>query len=273
MQFGSVLKEWRQHRRLSQLALSGLSGISQRHISFLENGRAQPSRPTILALADCMDVPLRERNGLLQAAGFAAAYPESLDDEQMVVFTQALEAQLNHHDPYPAIVLDGRWNMVMANTGALRFFAEFVDPARWLEDIGNPESFQVARLVLHEGGLAPYVVNWTELVSSFLQRARRDLLANPANQLLPVLIDEILSHPRASKRWQAPQWRSPPAPAITLTMRKDDLTLSLFTMLAHFGAPQNVSLEELALESFYPADSATRDWFEAVNAGLSKTTH
>ena len=137
----------------------------------------------------------------------------------------------------------------------------------------TPESFQVARLVLHENGLAPYIANWTELVASFLQRARRDLLANPANQELPVLIEEILSHPRASKRWQAPQWRSPPAPAITLKMQKDGLTLSLFTMLAHFGAPQNVSLEELALESFYPADAQTRDWFEAVNAGSSNTAH
>ncbi len=273
MQFGSVLKQWRQHRRLSQLALSGLSGISQRHISFLENGRAQPSRPTILALADCMDVPLRERNGLLQAAGFSAAYPESLDDEQIGVFKQALEAQLNHHDPYPAIVLDGRWNMVMANTGALRFFAEFVDPMTWLQDIGNPEAFQIARLVLHDNGLAPFIVNWTELVQSFLQRARRDLLANPANQELPILIEEILSHPRASKRWQAPQWRSPPAPAITLAMRKDGLSLSLFTMLAHFGAPQHVSLEEMSLESFFPANAATREWFDAVTAGASNTRH
>lgn len=268
MQFGSVLKQWRQHRRMSQMALSGESGISQRHISFLENDRSHPTRPTVLALADCLDVPLRERNALLQAAGFAAAYPETLEDSQASVFQTALQALLDHHEPYPAIVLDGHWNMTMANGGVLRFFGEFVDPMTWLADIGSPERFQIARLVLHEAGLAPHIENWDELVASFLQRARRDLLANPENPHLPAFIDEILSHPRANRRWRTPEWRRPPAPAINLIMRAGDARLSLFTMLAHFGAPQNIALEELSVESFYPADEATRDWFDAL-AGAS----
>ncbi|MCB1685039.1 MAG: helix-turn-helix transcriptional regulator [Pseudomonadales bacterium] len=188
-EFGRMLKDWRRHRRMSQLGLSSHSGISQRHISFLETGRSNPSRGMVLALADTLDVPLRERNALLQSAGFAAGFSEQpLDSKAMSTFQSALQATLNHHEPFPAIVLDGRWNLVMANAGALRFFGLFVDMGQALADIGSPMHFQIARLCLHDRGLKPFIVNWEDLAWSFLQRARRALLHNPRDPHLPELI-------------------------------------------------------------------------------------
>jgi transcriptional regulator with XRE-family HTH domain len=257
--FGTLLKDWRQHRRISQLGLSSLSGISQRHISFLETGRSRPSRAMVLALSDSLDIPLREQNALLQSAGFTAAYSDSpLEGGRTAVFEEALKATLDHHEPYPAMVLDGRWNLVMANQGALRFFGLFVDIFEALQAIGSPTEFQVARLCLREEGLKPYIVNWEELAFSFLARARRALLVNPRDPLLPELIREVSEHPDAPAEWRRPDWTTPPEPALAMHMRKDGVDYSLFTMLAHFGAAQSVTLEELSVEIFYPADDATR---------------
>ncbi|MCZ6854615.1 MAG: helix-turn-helix transcriptional regulator [Gammaproteobacteria bacterium] len=259
LDFGAVLRDWRHHRRLSQLDLATQSGISQRHISFLETGRSNPSRPMVLALSDSLDIPLRERNWLLHSAGYTAFYAEQpLDEDAIAVFHNALKATLAHHEPYPAMVLDGRWNMVMANEAALRFFAIFIDPFTALGQMGSPTEFQIVRLCLSELGLKPYIANWQELTSTFLQRARRALVVNPNDVLLPVLIDEIQSHPDAPVQWRTPDWSTPPAPAINMVLEKDGTRYALFTMLAHFGAPQHVTIEELTVESFYPADETTR---------------
>lgn len=264
-QFGHLLRDWRQHRRLSQLALSSRSGISQRHISFLETGRSRPSRPTVLALSDALDIPLRERNALLQRGGFAPLYGEArLDDATMALFREALDTALTHHDPYPAIVLDGRWNLVMANQGALRFFGQFVDMGAALEAMGSPREFQIVRLCISDQGFKPFIVNWQELTYSFLQRARRALLVNPNDPLLPILIEEIVEAPDAPQDWRAPDWTTPPAPALNMVMRKGQRQYSLFTMLAHFGAPRDVTVEELSIESFYPADEATRTYLQEL---------
>lgn len=266
--FGYLLRDWRQHRRLSQLALSSRSGISQRHISFLETGRSRPSRPTVVALSDALDIPLRERNALLRRSGFAPMYGEgTLDSQSMAAFREALELALAHHEPYPAMVLDGRWNMILANQGALRFFSQFIDIPAALQAIGAPAEFQVVRLCLDQRALRPSIVNWEELAFSFLQRARRALLINPNDPLLPVLIDEILEAPGAPRAWHAPDWSTPPAPAVPMVLQRGTATYSLFTMLAHFGAPQDVTIEELSVETFYPTDTATREHLEVLAAG------
>jgi transcriptional regulator with XRE-family HTH domain len=261
--FGSLLKDWRHHRRMSQLSLSAQSGISQRHISFLETGRSNPSRATVLALSDSLDIPLRERNTLLRCAGFSAQYSETgLSEAENRVFREALHATLAHQEPYPALVLDGRWNLVMANDAAFRFFGRFVDVAAALTRPGA-EDFQLVRLCLADDGLKPFIVNWQELVWSFLQRVRRALLINPRDRRLPVLIDEILAHPDAPAVWREPDWSSRPAPAISMVMQKDGEQFALFTLLAHFGSAQQVTLEELSVELFYPADDATRERLQA----------
>jgi transcriptional regulator with XRE-family HTH domain len=257
--FGSLLKDWRNHRRVSQLRLATDSGISQRHISFLETGRSNPSRAMVLALSDTLDIPLRERNTLLRTAGYSAIYSEEgLTEASNRVFREALQATMDHQEPFPAIVLDGRWNLVMANQGALRFFGLFIDIAQSLADL-QVQDFQMARLTMAENGLKPYISNWQELAYAFLQRARRALLVNPRDPGLPLLIEEIVSHPEAPTSWQAPDWSSPPVPAINMTLEKDGERYSLFTMLAQFGSAQQITLEELSVELFYPADSATRE--------------
>ena len=262
--FATLLKQWRQHRRLSQLDLASRTGVSQRHLSFLETGRANPSRPMVLALASGLDVPLRERNSLLQSAGFAAAFAERpLDTESQRVFRQAIEKTLAHQEPYPAIVLDGNWNMALANQAAYRFFGHFIDPVAALAAIGAPQQFQMVRLCLSEAGLKPYIVNWHELVASFLARARQAQLVNPKHPHLPVIIEEILSHPDAPKDWRT-VWTVHNDPALLMTMRKDADEFRLFTMLAHFGSPMDVTLEELSVELFYPADEPTRQFFAAT---------
>ena len=157
------------------------------------------------------------------------------------------------------MVLDGHWNLVMANQGALAFFGQFMDVFAALEAIGNPSHFQMARLCLDDRGLKPYIVNWEELALSFLARARRALLVNPRDPNLPVLIAEILDHPDAPADWRKPEWSSPPAPAIAMRLALDGAEYTLFTMLAHFGSAQHVTLEELSVETFYPADEVTRE--------------
>jgi len=262
--FGGLLKDWRNHRRISQLHLSTQSGISQRHISFLETGRSNPSRAMVLALADSLDIPLRERNTLLQCAGYSAIYSEgSLADDAHQIFRDALQATLDHQEPYPAMVLDGQWNLVMANQGALQFFGQFVDIGEALAAIDAPD-FQIIRLCLAQQGLKPFISNWQELTYAFLQRLRRALLVNPRNNRLPLLIEEIITHPQAPGSWREPDWSTPPAPAINMRMEKDGEQYALFTMLAHFGAAQQVTLEELSVELFYPADARTRENLHAL---------
>ncbi len=260
IEFGSVLRDWRQHRRMSQFDLAAQSGSSQRHISFLETGRSNPSRGMVLALSDSLDIPLRERNTLLQSAGFSAAYADQpLEDADVQVVREALTATLDHHEPYPAMVLDGRWNLIMANESALRFFSLFVDPFTALGRMGAPTEFQMVRLCLSDLGLKPYIANWQDLAYSFLQRARRALVVNPKDPLLPGLIEEIMSHPEAPSSWQKPDWSTPPAPALSMVLEHEGGRYAFFTMLAHFGAPQHVTIEELSVETFYPADQPTKD--------------
>lgn len=264
LDFGQVLRSWRQHRRVSQLKLATASGISQRHISFLETGRSSPSRGMVLALSDSLNIPLRERNALLQSAGFRSAYDEQpLDDQSVALFRQTLEVALKHHEPYPALVLDGRWNIVMANNAATRFFSLFIDLNQALRGDKHPD-FQLIRICLAPDGLKPYINNWESFIYALLQRARRALLINPRDPGLPQIIESILSHPDAPEQWHNPAWSAPVQPVMPMQMTKNGNHYSLFTMLAHFGAPQHVTIEELSVETLYPADEPTRRHLEAL---------
>ncbi len=262
LSFGALLKEWRGHRRMSQLQLAVASGISQRHISFLETGRAQPSRRTILDLSDTLDVPLRERNALLLRAGFSALYSEQpLAQADLGLFREALDQMLLHHEPYPALIVDGRWNLISSNAAALSFFSQFVDLSNLAQsaDTADPnQAFPLARLCMSDDGLKPYFENWEEVAYTFLQRARGALLANPMDREIEALIQFLQSHPDAPKSWLNPSWNTAPPPAITMRLRKDGQRFALFTVLAHFGAPQQIAAQELSVELFFPADEATR---------------
>ncbi len=221
----------------------------------------------MLALTTSLDVPLRERNSLLQSAGFAAAFAEGdLDADSHALFREAIDQTLAQQEPYPALVLNGRWNIIMGNASAMRFFGLFIDPFAALEEMGNPDEFQLARLCLSDRGLAPFIDNWTEVMGMFLSRARQAMIANPRDPGLPGLIEEIVSHPNAPSDWQQ-LWSAHPAPAIALSMTTTGpmrQTFSLFTMLAHFGAPGDITLEEVSVELFYPADAATKRQLQAL---------
>lgn len=257
--FGDLLRQWRSHRRLSQLTLAVESGISQRHISFLETGRAQPSRRTVLDLAETLNVPLRERNTLLLRAGFSDAYSDGpLPSAQDGLFREALDQILARHEPYPGLIVDGSWNLLASNQGAMRLFAEFIDLGVLMAQIGEdaPE-FPIVRMCMEDDGLKPYIENWEEVVYTFLQRARATLLANPMHTTAKRLVDYLEHHPAAPQAWHAPIWNAPTVPALGLRLRKGDTRYALFTMLAHFGAPQQITAEELSVELFFPADQAT----------------
>ncbi|MEM9316281.1 MAG: helix-turn-helix transcriptional regulator [Pseudomonadota bacterium] len=264
--FGALLREWRQHRRMSQLALATEANVSQRHVSFLESGRSNPSPVTVACLADALSIPLRERNVMLRTAGFAPRYAEDeLGAGIDPAFMQALEAVLTHHEPFPAMVLDGRWNQVMANAAALRFFSLFIDiEAATAAQAGT--DYQIARLCLDDRWLKPYITNWEVVVESLLRRARLALVANPRDEGLAGFIDEVIAHPEAPAAWRAPARSTPPDPVLTMDMARDGRTWRLFTMLAHFGNPQSVTLQELSVETFFPADESTRVLFEELAA-------
>jgi len=268
--FGSILKDWRNLRKISQLELSFNAGISQRHISFLETGRARPSRQSVLTLAESLDVPLRERNVLLHAAGFAPVFSAApLESSGMELFRHALDITLQHHEPYPAVVLNGRWNLIKANDAALRLFSCFVEPAKLLADPGR--DFQVVRLCLSDEGLRPCIQNWAELVFAFLTRIRRLLVQNPTDEGAKGIVEEIVSHPDAPQRWRDPQWTTLD-PVVPMRLSKDALQVDLFTMLAHFGSAQDIVLDELKVELFFPANPHSQAFLRELAGADSSPT-
>lgn len=247
---GEHLREWRTRRRLSQLDLALEAEISTRHLSFVETGRAQPSREMVLHLSDQLEIPLRERNVILVAAGFAPVFPErSLEDPQLAAARRAVDVILKAHEPYPALVVDLRWNLVAAN-GAIAPLLVGVDPGLLTAPIN------VMRLSLHPKGLAPRIANLGEWHAHALDRLRRqaELTADPG---LLALIDEIRGYPK------------PPAPdrrpedfgsvVIPFQLMVGDTLLSMIGTTTVFGTPVDITLSELTLETFFPADAATAE--------------
>jgi transcriptional regulator with XRE-family HTH domain len=246
---GDLLRDWRQRRRLSQLELSLQAAVSSRHLSFVETGRARPSRELVLHLAERLDVPLRERNALLLAAGYAPRYRESeLDAEEMAPVREALDRILAGHEPFPAVVVDGRWNLGAANRPALAILADGV-AAGLLEPPAN-----ALRLSLHPDGLAPRIANLPEYSAHLLDRLRRQAAASGDPQLAE-LYEELRAYPGVHED-------PPPAdPAsrlfVPLVLRSGGSELTFFSTVATFGTALDITLAELAIESFFPADERT----------------
>jgi len=250
---GDLLRDWRQRRRLSQLDLSVEAEVSARHLSFVETGRSKPSRELVLHLAEHLDVPLRERNSLLLAAGYAPAYQErSLEDADMDPVRAALDLILSGHEPYPAVIVDRRWDLVTANGAALSLFTAGVAPAL-LEPPIN-----VYRLGLHPDGLASRVRNLPEYSAHLLTRLQREV-ALTGDAELAALLDEVRGYPDLTH----PSSAAVPDPAamLFLPMRfvgPDDVELSFFSTLATFGTALDITVAELSIEAFFPADAATQ---------------
>ena len=256
--FGSLLKAWRSARRYSQLDLASETQVSQRHLSFLESGRANPSRDMVLHLAQVLHVPLRERNDLLIAAGFAPLYPERpLGDDGMTAIRQALETTLRHHEPFPALVVDRQWNVVMHNAAIGRLIGLLGPPARVWKAVDPSGKRNLMRLTLHPQGLQPLVVDWPQTAGLLLARLQAELQANPANAGLRALLAELLALPGMPARAQADTAPPMQVPVLSLKLRQGKATLELFSMVCTFGTALDLTADELRLELMFPSDEPT----------------
>jgi transcriptional regulator with XRE-family HTH domain len=245
---GPLIRQWRLRRSLSQLELASRSAVSGRHLSFIETGRARPSREMILHLAQRLDVPLRERNRLLLAAGYAPTFGEhALDEPGMSPVRDALERFLRAHEPYPAVVVDRHWNIVAMNSG-VALLTEGVAP-ELLEPPAN-----ALRATLHPRGMAPRIVNFAEWSSHLLERLRRQAELT-ADDELHGLWEELAGYPGVEE--SSADDDAGHDILLPLRLRHADGVLELFSTVTTFGTPLDVTLSELAIEAFYPADERT----------------
>src|SRR5919198_6233784 len=252
--FGPLLRRWRTRRRMSQLDLAVEAGVSSRHLSFVETGRAQPSREMVLLLARALDVPLRERNALLVAAGYAPIYRETpLAAPAMAQVRRALDFILRQQEPYPALVLDRHWNVLAVNDGSARVQAAFLDTER-VSKLGPPNAM---RLMFHPDAFRPYIVNWEATAASLIQWLHRDAATGLGGLETRALLDELLSYPDVPRQWRTLDLDASTAPFLPIEFRKAELDLRFFTTLTSLGSPHDITLQELRIESFFPADEAT----------------
>ncbi|MGE5333803.1 MAG: helix-turn-helix domain-containing protein [Nitrososphaerota archaeon] len=246
---GELLREWRESRHLSQLEFSLQAGISARHLSFVETGRSLPSREMILRLAEQLDVPLRERNHLLLAAGFAPAYAETpLDSPAMAAVRAAVRQVLGGHEPYPAMVVDRGWNLVDANAS----LAIFLDGVA--QEVLTPVA-NCMRIALHPNGLAPRIINLGEWRAHLLGRLRRQI-ARTADAELSALFEEVAAYP-CNQTEPDIELPGPGDIFAPLRIRHEGQNLSFFGTVATFGSALDITAAELSIESFYPADAET----------------
>jgi transcriptional regulator with XRE-family HTH domain len=247
--FGDMMKRWRTSRRLSQLDLALEAQVSARHLSFIETGRARPSRQMVIQLAEALDVPLRDRNALLQAAGFAPVYRETaLDAPEMAHMKSVLQFILERHEPYGAVVLDRHWNILMSNQAMGRFAPFIEDPS-----VGGNN---VMRLTFHPKGFRPFIVNWPDVAAPLLQRLQREAAASWADTGSSDLLREMLSYPGVQQDWaNADVERS--SLLLPVHLKKGDVEARFFTSIATLGTAQDITLHELRIETFFPADPAT----------------
>jgi transcriptional regulator with XRE-family HTH domain len=249
---GGLLRDWRQRRRMSQLDLAVDAEVSARHISFVETGRAKPSRELVLHLAEHLDVPLRDRNALLLAAGYAPVYQETpLDAQEMAPVRDALDTLLKGHEPFPAIVVDGRWDLVSANEPALAILSDGVDPRLLTPPLNT------MRIAVHPDGLAPRIVNYAAYGGHLLMRVERQAAVSGDRHLV-ALAAEMRGYLGVSGSIGG---ASVPDIAallfVPLVLRVGAAQLTFFSTLTAFGTALDITVSELAIEQFFPADEAT----------------
>ncbi|GIF14545.1 helix-turn-helix domain-containing protein [Actinoplanes teichomyceticus] len=256
---GALVRQWRHRRRLSQLELANKAGISARHLSFIETGRSVPSRDVLLQLADCLELSLRERNRLLLASGYAPAYLETpLDAPSITAVRAAVRQVVSGHDPYPAVVVDRHWNIVDANV-ALTTLLGMAAP--WLV---TPPDANVLRASLHPEGLAPHILNFAEWRSHVLARLHRQVLLS-GDSVLAALEEELQGYP-CDPGQPEPQPGASARIFVPLRLKSEFGELAFFSTVATFGTPLDITVAELCIESFYPADEATATALRSITA-------
>jgi transcriptional regulator with XRE-family HTH domain len=253
-ELGGLLRYWRNVRGKSQFDVALDTGISQRHISFIESGRSVPSRQSLLDIANGLDIPLRERNALLLAAGYAPIYAETpLDAPQMRSIMNALQRVLRQHEPFPAVVLDRYWNVIMTNEAAPAFFGRFIDMA------SRPKPRNLLHLMFDPKGMRPFIANWEALARSLFGRVYRESVGKVIDEKTRGLIAALLAYPDVQADWNRPEDFSAATnlPVIPVCFSRKRLTLSYFSLISTVGTPQTISAQELRIECMYPADEAT----------------
>ncbi|GGG66792.1 helix-turn-helix domain-containing protein [Edaphobacter dinghuensis] len=249
-QLGELLRYWRQERGKSQLDLSLDTGISQRHVSFVESGRSTPSRDFLSTVSDALNIPLRERNVLLLASGYAPQYSEqSMDDEQMAIVTSAVDRMLQQHEPHPALVLDRHWNVLRRNEAATRFFGSFVDLEAW------PKPRNLLELMFDPAGVRPFVEEWEKVAAGLLQRVRREAVGQVLDVELQRLLKRLQEYPEVEGLKPPPAAQSAVLPIV---FRRGEERFSYFSLITTVGTPQCITAQELRVECMFPSHIASR---------------
>jgi transcriptional regulator with XRE-family HTH domain len=250
-ELGALLRHWRDIRGRSQFDLSLDTGVSQRHISFIESGRSVPGRQTLLDIAQALDIPLRDRNTLLLAAGYAPIYSEDAwNAPEMQSVTKALGRILRQHEPFPAVVMDRYWNVLMANEAAPRFFNCFTDMAT------RQGPRNLLHLMFDPKGMRPFVANWEAVAKGLFQRVYRESVGRVIDERTKELLAALLAYPDVKAEWKNPIALSA-MPVIPIGFVKDDKVLSYFSMVTTVGTPQTIAAQEMRIECMFPADEAT----------------
>jgi transcriptional regulator with XRE-family HTH domain len=263
-ELGMLLRHWRDLRGRSQLDLSFDAGLSQRQISFIESGRSVPGRQTLLNLAQALDIPLRERNTLLLAAGYAPIYSEGAwNGPEMQGVTRALQRMLRQHEPFPALVMDRYWNVLMTNEAAPRFFSGFID----LEARTAPRN--MLQLLFDPQGMRPFIANWEEVAKGLFQRVYRESVGRVIDERTRELLAALLAYPDVKTEWKNPIVLSA-TPVIPIGFTRGDCLLSYFSMVTTVGTPQTIAAQELRIECMFPADEMTEaEHLKMIGASLA----
>ncbi|HUA81752.1 MAG TPA: helix-turn-helix transcriptional regulator [Dyella sp.] len=251
---GVLLRHWRDVRGASQLGLSLDAGISQRHLSFIESGRSAPSRQALTSLVQSLDVPLRERNAIYLAAGYAPVYSEvPWNAKEMQGITRALDRMLRQHDPFPAVVMDRYWNVLTTNASSPLFFGSFIDMT------ARRQPRNMLHLFFDPDGMRPFVEDWETVAKSLIQRIYRETIGRVMDEQTHALLDELFAYPGVDASWRlhGSTGSAPNLPMIPMGFKKDGKVLHYFSMVTTVGAPQSVAAQELRIESMFPADEET----------------
>ena len=258
MAFGNMLRSWRIARRYTQEELADAAEVSTRHLSCLESGKANPSREMVLLLGSALDLTLRDRNLLLNAAGFVDAYTTfTLDAPPMRPVREALQTLLTHHEPSPTFVFDTGWNVLMANAGAAALMATFLP-----RDLDQRVYRNLVHAVFHPAALPSCAVNWPALAGHALARLRRDVAGRPHDAAARAALDAALSYPTATS--PALEAGDPLLPFLPVHLRRDGREVRFMTLLSSLGAPLDVTAQELFIETYYPVDDETKRWLSSL---------
>ena len=250
---GTLVREWRTTRRLSQLELALEANVSSRHLSCVETGKAQPSRDMISRLADALEMPLRERNALLVAAGFAPRYRETeLNSPEMAQVRRAIELILQHQEPYPAIVTNRHWEMLLTNDATVRIFNRLRP--------GGPKHHNVLHQIFDPEDMRSVIRNWEECAIDIIRHLHNQVAVSPTDTRARELLEEVLEYPDVPERWRMRELGSVPQPLMNTVFGNGEFELRFFSAITTFGTPHDVTLDELRIECMFPADEETAEF-------------